>query len=138
MAATSNPLSQLQTLVKSMSMRQRILIGGTALAIGIGVAAFVAWQRTGDYPPLYTGLAAEDAGAIVQKLKEKNTPYRIGDSGATIQVPSAHVAEMRLEMAAAGLPTTGRIGFELFDKTHFGATDFMERVNFRRALEGEL
>jgi flagellar M-ring protein FliF len=125
-------------MIKSLGVRQQLMIAGTTLAIGAAVA-FFAWRHNeADYRPLYTGLAAEDAGAMVQKLKEKNVPYRLSGNGSTILVPSAKVGESRLEMAAAGLPKTGRIGFELFDKSHFGATDFMEHVNFRRALEGEL
>ena len=64
--------------------------------------------------------------------------FRLSESGSTVLVPSAKLAEMRLEMAAAGLPKSGRIGFELFDKTNFGATEFVEHINYRRALEGEL
>jgi flagellar M-ring protein FliF len=129
MAAAANPLSHIQALFKHFSLRQRLMIGATALAIGAAVALF-AWRGTeSDFRPLYTSLAAEDAGGIVQKLKEKNVPYRLSDGGSTVLVPSAKVAESRLEMASAGLPKTGRIGFELFDKSHFGATDFMEHVN---------
>ena len=74
----------------------------------------------------------------MQKLKEVRTPYRISNNGATISVPEDKVAELRLEMAGAGVPKSGRIGFEIFDKTNFGMTDFAEHVNYRRALEGEL
>jgi flagellar M-ring protein FliF len=138
MTPAGNPLLQISTLFKSFSLQQRLMIGATAVAIGAAVALFAWRSNEGDYRPLYTSLPPEDAGAMVQKLKEKNVPYRLSDSGSTILVPSGKVAESRLEMASAGLPKTGRIGFELFDKSHFGATDFMEHVNFRRALEGEL
>jgi flagellar M-ring protein FliF len=138
MPASANPLGQIQTLLRSLSAKQRLMIGGAALAAGVAVALF-AWRHSGaNYQPLYTSLSAEDAGAIVQKLKEKSVPYRLSENGSTILVPSSQVAETRLEVAATGLPKTGRIGFELFDKSQFGATDFMEHVNFRRALEGEL
>jgi flagellar M-ring protein FliF len=83
-------------------------------------------------------VAAEDAAAIVQKLKETGIEYRLPESGGTVLVPTAHLAELRLSLAAAGLPKTGRIGFELFDKTNLGATEFTEHINYRRALEGEL
>ena len=75
---------------------------------------------------------------MVQKLKESGTPYRLSNNGTTISVPEEKVAELRLEMAGAGVPKSGRIGFEIFDKTNFGMTDFAEHVNYRRALEGEL
>ena len=74
---------------------------------------------------------------VVQKLKESGVEYRCRN-GTTVLVPSDRVAELRLDMAAAGLPKSGRIGFELFDKTNFGSTDFAEHVNYQRALEGEL
>src|SRR5206468_7461994 len=84
------------------------------------------------------GVAAEDAAGIVQKLKETGVDYRLPEGGGSVLVPSARLAELRLTMAAAGLPKSGRMGFELFDKTNLGATEFTEHVNYRRALEGEL
>src|SRR4029077_21199068 len=88
--------------------------------------------------PLYTSLAPEDAGAIVLKLRESGVDYRVTDNGTTLMVPDAKAPELRLQMAGLGLPQKGRIGFEIFDKTNFGVTDFAEHVNYRRAVEGEL
>jgi flagellar M-ring protein FliF len=87
---------------------------------------------------LFTGIAAEDAAGIVQKLKESGVEYRLPEGGGSVLVPSARLAEVRLSMAAIGLPKSGRIGFELFDKVNLGATEFTEHINYRRALEGEL
>jgi flagellar M-ring protein FliF len=131
-------LEQVTALFRSIPRRQLILIGSSALAIGAAVFGFSYWKRNSDFRPLYQSLSPEDAGTVVAKLKEKNIPFRLSSDGATVSVPEDKVAEERLEMAAAGLPKTGRIGFELFDQTKFGATDFMEHVNYRRALEGEL
>ena len=128
----------MQKLLGSLSVKQRITILITVLAAAAGLYALVQWKRESDFRPLFTGMAAEDAGAVVQKLKEGGVPYRLSENGGTVLVPSARVAEWRLGMAAAGLPKSGRIGFELFDKTNFGATEFTEQINFRRALEGEL
>ena len=75
---------------------------------------------------------------MVAKLHEGGVEYRLADNGSTILVPSDKVAEARLQMAAAGLPKSGRIGFELFDKANFGASEFTEQVNYHRAIEGEL
>ncbi len=75
---------------------------------------------------------------MVAKLRESGSEFRLSDNGSVVLVPSARVAELRLQMAAAGLPKSGRIGFELFDKTTFGMSDFTEQVNYHRALEGEL
>ena len=99
---------------------------------------FVHWKHEGDFRPLYTSMAPEDAAGVVQKLKETGVEYRLSDNGGTVMVPSEKLAESRLALAAAGLPKTGRIGFELFDKSNFGATEFVEHINYKRALEGEL
>lgn len=96
------------------------------------------WNRERDFRPLYSALSAEDAAAVVAKIRESGSEYRLSDNGAAVLVPSAKVAELRLQLAAAGVPKSGRIGFELFDKTNFGASDFTEQVNYHRALEGEL
>jgi flagellar M-ring protein FliF len=131
-------MKDIAKLLASFSMTQRIAMAAAAVAVGVGVWVFANYRHESDFRPLYTGVAAEDAGAIVQKLREKNIPYRVGDHDGSIMVPSAKVAETRIELASAGLPKSGRIGFELFDKTKFGSSDLTERVNLRRAVEGEL
>jgi flagellar M-ring protein FliF len=128
----------MKKILANLSIRQRISIAAVALLVGFGVYELVRRQREGDFKPLFTGLSAEDAAAIVQKLKEGGVEYRLPESGGSVLVPSARLAETRLTLASAGLPKTGRIGFELFDKTNLGATEFTEHVNYRRALEGEL
>jgi flagellar M-ring protein FliF len=125
-------------LLAHLSLRQRISIAAVAILVGFGVYELVRRQREADFKPLFTGVSAEDAGAIVQKLKESGVEYRLPEGGGSVLVGSERVAELRLQLAAAGLPKTGRIGFELFDKTNLGATEFTEHVNYRRALEGEL
>jgi flagellar M-ring protein FliF len=120
-----------------LSVKQRISIAAVAVLVAVGIYAFVRHQREADFRPLFTGVPAEDAAAIVQKLKETGVEYRLAENG-TVSVPSARLPELRLAMAAAGLPKTGRMGFELFDKTNLGATEFTEHINYRRALEGEL
>src|SRR6202011_3662243 len=94
--------------------------------------------RERDFRPLYGGLSAEDAAGVVAKIRESGSEYRLSDNGSAVLVPSGKVAELRLQLAAAGVPKSGRIGYELFDKTNFGASDFAEQVNYHRALEGEL
>jgi flagellar M-ring protein FliF len=122
--------------IKGMPFKNRIiLIGAVTLAIA-GVILFVAWMQKADYQVLFTNLAEGDAGGIVQKLKELKVPYRL-ESGS-IMVPADQVYDLRLQLAAQGLPHGGGIGFELFDKTDFGATDFVQKLNYRRALQGEL
>ena len=109
----------------------------SALVAG-GIYGLTQWQREAGFRPLYTTLAPEDAALVVQRLKESGVQYRLSANGTVISVPEERVAELRLDMAAAGLPKSGRIGFEIFDKTNLGMTDFAEHVNYRRALEGEL
>jgi flagellar M-ring protein FliF len=128
----------MKKILAHLSTRQRISILAVLLACAGGVYALVQYQREADFRPLFTGVAPEDAAAIVQKLKEGGVEYRLPVEGGMVMVPSARLAELRINMAAAGLPKTGRIGFELFDKTNLGATEFTEHINYLRALEGEL
>lgn len=130
-------MAQLTSLLAGLSWKQRISIGVAAAAVVLAIWLGVRWNRERDLRPLFTNLSAEDSGALVARLRSSNVPYSVRDDGA-ILVTSARVAELRLEMASAGLPRTGRIGFELFDKTNFSATDFTEQINYRRAVEGEL
>lgn len=131
-------MDQLRKLISGLSLLQRLSILGMAAAVVAGILAFVHYKHEGDFHPLYSGMAPEDAATVVQKLKESAVEYRLGDNGATVLVPTQKMAESRLTLAAAGLPKSGRIGFELFDKNNFGATEFVEHINYKRALEGEL
>jgi flagellar M-ring protein FliF len=128
----------MKNLLTSLSVRQKITIAVVGLLIAGGIYSLVYWQKESGFKPLFTGLTPEDAAGIVQRLKEAGVDYRLPESGGSVLVQPAHLAELRLTMAAAGLPKSGRIGFELFDKTNLGATEFTEHVNYRRALEGEL
>ena len=128
----------MKRILANLSVRQRISIAVMAVVVLAGLWGMVRWQRESDFKPLFTGVSPEDAAAIVQKLKESGVAYRLPEAGGSVLVPSAKLAELRIEMAAAELPKTGRIGFELFDKANLGATEFSEHINYRRALEGEL
>ena len=114
---------------------------GLLVALAAGVAALVSvtlWTQQPDMQVLFANLAPEDAGAIVEKLKEAKVPYEIGGSGASILVPSAQVHDLRLQMAGQGLPHGGGVGFEIFDRTTLGMSEFVQKLNYRRALQGEL
>jgi flagellar M-ring protein FliF len=128
----------MKKILANLPVRQRITIAVVLLAAAGGIFLLVQHQREADFRPLFTGVAPEDASAIVQKLKEAGVDYRLPTEGGVVLVPSAKLAELRINMAAAGLPKTGRIGFEIFDKTNLGATEFTEHINYQRALEGEL
>src|SRR5688572_13024772 len=90
------------------------------------------------YALLFSDMDAEAGGQVVTRLKSMKVPYQVDEGGGAIRVPANRVDELRLELTSQGLPSTGRIGFEIFDRTAFGATEFMEKINYRRALEGEI
>ncbi len=132
------PKNQITRLLRALTVQQRWTIGIASVLLVAGIYGFLRWEREANFRPLFTDLAPEDAGPVVQKLKEEGVSFRLSSNGGTISVPDDRVAELRLDMAGAGLPKSGRLGFELFDKANFGITEFAEHVNYRRALEGEL
>lgn len=131
-------MNQLARIWSSLSRGQQIsliLIPALLAAIGFGVTR---WMHDSAFRVLYSALAPEDASAVTQKIREAGIEYKLDETGATILVPAERIADARLALASAGLPKTGRIGFEIFDRNNLGASDFAEQVNYRRALEGEL
>src|ERR1700690_905774 len=131
-------MDQAKKLLLALTPRQLMTIAIVAIAVVGGVMGLSRWERESGLRPPYSGLAPEDASAIVQKLHEGGGDYKITNNGTALLAPEDKVPELRLKMAGLGLPKTGRIGFEIFDKTNFGITDFAEHVNYRRAVEGEL
>ena len=131
-------IKQLVAFLKGLSTRQRALLGGAAVAIALTLWLFVRLFGTGDMAPLYTGLSSSDAQGIAQRLAAENVQYSISPDGSTISVPANKLDQMRLEMSQEGPPQSGRLGFELFDKPNWSGSDFSEKVNYQRALEGEL
>lgn len=109
------------------------------LAAGsIGAASLLFnWASQPEFQLLYSNLSQEDSALIVEKLKEKRIPYKVNGAGSVL-VPSEKVHETRLELAGAGLPKGGGVGLEVFDKTGFGMTEFTQKVNYLRAIQGEL
>lgn len=131
-------LKQLADFWASLPTPKRIaLVLVTALVLTSVMAVSVLGSRE-TYGTLYSELSAEDAGAIVEKLKTAQVPYKLESNGTMIMVPEERVPGLRLELAAAGLPHGGSVGFEIFDRSKIGATEFEQQVNLRRALEGEL
>lgn len=139
MAAIGQDLGrQTRSLWDQMTSSQKLMV---LLAIALGVVAMVLLlSRAGktEMVPLYTNLSASDAADIVAKLREMRVPYEISDGGTTIRVPFPDVYETRMNLASQGLPKGGTVGFEIFDKTSFGVTEFTQKMNYRRALQGEL
>jgi flagellar M-ring protein FliF len=117
--------------------RKLLLAGGVAALLALIVASLL-WSRQDDYKVLFANLADKDGGAIVAQLSQMNVPYKYTEGGTAILVPADKVHDVRLKLAQAGLPKGGTVGFELMDNARFGTTQFQERLNFQRGLEGEL
>ncbi len=120
----------------SAVMRSMVVFGvvGTLLAVGIMLSVDT---NTG-FVPLFTRLSPEDAADIAEELKQRKIPYELAGQGGTILVDPKAVHQIRLDIASAGLPRGGGVGFEIFDRTTVMMTNFTQRVNFTRALQGEL
>ena len=119
--------------------------GGRNFFLMLGVAAILAvmsgvwmWSRQPDYRVLFSNFSDRDGGAIVASLQQMNVPYKFAEGGGAILVPAGQVHEVRLKLAAQGLPKGGNVGFELLENQKLGVSQFLEQVNFQRALEGEL
>jgi flagellar M-ring protein FliF len=128
----------MKRLYDSLTWKQIASILLAAAAVIASLVTFSHWHQEQDFRPLFSSLSPEDAAAVLAKVREGGSEFRLSDNGTSVLVPSAKVAELRLQLAAAGVPKSGRIGYELFDKTNFGASDFAEQINYHRALEGEL
>lgn len=138
MASAKDYIEQLKALFTNMDRRQQLIAGGVVLFVLAGFAALVFFTNRVDYATLYSDIDQADAADIVKWLKDENIPYRLAHGGTTVQVPAEKVYDIRLALAGAGLPSGKTPGFSLFDKTNLGATDFVQRVNYQRALQGEL
>src|SRR5579863_7871299 len=131
-------MNQLVRIWNSLTRTQQISLVVIPAVVCAVVFGLLRWKHENAFRVLYSALAPEDAALVTQKIREAGIEYRLDETGATVSVPSDHLAEARLALAGAGLPKSGRIGFELFDRTNLGASDIAEQVNYRRALEGEL
>jgi|AntRauTorckE6833_2_1112554.scaffolds.fasta_scaffold00308_7 flagellar M-ring protein FliF len=114
-----------------------IITAGTAVIL-IVLGYLIISGDAAVYTPLYTDVVSEEAGEIVNALDERNIPYKLTNGGGTIEVPKSQVYQARIDLAAEGLPNQGVVGFEIFDESQFGATDFERKVNYYRAIGGEL
>lgn len=131
-------LSQFSELWKRLDSRARLIVMVAGVLVGIGVVLLSRTQSGPVYTALYGNLSAEDAGAIVEKLKAGKVPYRLTNGGGTVEVPEERVYEQRITLAKEGLPSSGQVGFEIFDKSGLPGTEFSNRINYQRALQGEL
>ncbi|MGC2152402.1 MAG: flagellar basal-body MS-ring/collar protein FliF, partial [Terriglobales bacterium] len=131
-------LKQLQDFLGGLSLQQKAMLAGGTLAVGLTLWGFVALFGQGKNVTLYTGLRPADAQSLSTRLAAKNIPYQISPDGGSVLVPAEKLDAARLETAAQGLPSNARLGFELFDTPNWAGSDFSEKVNYQRALEGEL
>jgi flagellar M-ring protein FliF len=131
-------LARVKSLRESFTTTQLVSMAAAFLAVVGVVFAFGYWASRPTYRLLFSDLDAESASQVTAKLTELKVPYELAESGRGIRVPEDRVDQLRLDFAGQGLPAGGRLGFEIFDGTNFGWTEFLEQVNYRRALEGEL
>jgi len=138
MALLPQTLQQLATVVRGMSPAKRLTMLTLILGTVAGFAFLMTWSGGVELRAVYTNLDPQDAGAIVGRLKEQKIPYRIADDGRTVLVPAESLHEIRMQMASEGLPQGSGVGFEVFDNTKLGMSEFAQNVNYQRALQGEL
>ena len=135
-------LNQIATLLQNLTVRQRIVAAVSIVAL-IGFLVFLTLYKNTNsnsikgYSVLFDNTTASDSALIIQQLEKEKVPYKVLNEGA-IAVPSEVVHKQRISIAALGIPKNSKVGFEIFDKTEFGATDFEQKIKYVRALEGEL
>lgn len=131
-------MNQFSEFINRLSGPQKLIIAGATTAALAVVILMVTVFSKPSYGTLFSNLNPQDASKIVQTLKEKSIPFMLDDDGKTVLVPKQQLYELRLEMASQGLPNSSVIGYEIFDRTNLGVSDFVQKINYRRALEGEL
>jgi flagellar M-ring protein FliF len=137
-ATATETMDRVKAFWSSRTSKQQLYLGA-GLAVTLATIALLGQMMTSpDYKPLMSGLEAADAQAISAQLTAKKIPFLLGPDGASISVPADQVDAARLEVSSHDSPHSGRMGFEIFDKVSWGQTEFDERVNYQRALEGEL
>jgi len=131
-------LTQFLDFIGSLPFSKKVSIAFTFILVIGGFALMFFWANQENYQVLFNNISPQDGGTIVTKLKEQNVPYRVESNGTTIMVPAEKVYELRLTLAGDGLPNGGSVGFEIFDNPDFRTTKFVQELNYRRALQGEL
>lgn len=124
--------------VAALDRNQRIMIGAVGALVVAGLVAALMFSRQPDYRVLFSNLSDKDGGAIVAQLASMNVPYKYTEGGGAIMIPADRIHDVRLKLATQGLPKGAVSGFEIMENSKFGITQFQERVNYQRALEGEL
>lgn len=125
-------------VLAALPARSKMMLAAGVAALVALMVASVLWSRQPDWRVLFANLSDRDGGAVIASLSQMNVPYKHADGGAAILVPADKVHDVRLKLASQGLPKGGTVGFELMENQKFGTTQFQERLNFQRGLEGEL
>src|SRR5882757_962207 len=131
-------LEQFRRLWSQFSAPQRITLSLAAAAVIVAMVALVMWAQRPEMKLLYGKLGEKEASEVVASLEAQGVKYQIGAGGGSIYVPSDRVHRIRMDLAAKGIPGGEGVGFEIFDRSNFGISDFVQRTNFTRALQGEL
>lgn len=137
MAEKTAPSNLIES-VRQWPRKRQLSLAATLLICLVFFAGIIMQANKADYQLLFGNLESADAAAVVDRLKEQKVPYRLENGGRAIFIPAEQVYETRLAMAGSGLPNGGGVGFEIFDKQSFGMTDFAQKINYLRALQGEL
>ncbi len=131
-------ITDIKEVIKQWPLNKLIALLVVFILTVAGIGSMVWWAQTADYQVLYSNLSIEDASSVTDKLKEMKVPYRLESGGTAVLVSAVDVYDLRMQLASSGLPRGGGVGFEIFDETKFGMTQFLQKVNYRRALQGEL
>ncbi|WP_336501591.1 flagellar basal-body MS-ring/collar protein FliF [Microbacterium paraoxydans] len=136
--AVTGAFQRMRRVIAGFSLAQRtIAIIGIAV-LALGIIALSSWLSRPTYTPLFSGLNASDANAVVEQLRSASVPYELADGGATVLVPEKDVYDQRLAAASAGLPSAGSAGYSLLDDMGVTTSEFQQSVTYKRAIEGEL
>lgn len=131
-------MQALSQIWSTFSVSQKILVLSVAASVVVLSAVVTLLASRPDYTILFSNMKAEDAAQVAEKLRDQKIRYRLAANGTAIEVPSKDVHNARLSMASQGLPAGGSVGFEIFDKSSLGVTDFSQKMSYLRALQGEL
>lgn len=131
-------LTRLTDTWDTLSPVRKGMLTASGLALVALLFVVYSWSGRTEFITLYSRLDGADSGEIVEQLRSRGVPYELEAGGSTIRVPAAQADELRVDFATQGLPTGGQVGFELFEGSSFTATDFVQRLNFQRGLQGEL
>jgi len=133
-----NPIAAVLNIFNKLTLQQKFVLGGAVGATVLLLGILLVFMNQPSYTALYSNLSQEDASKVIDQLNAQKITYQITDNGATIKVPKDKVYEERITLAGKGIPSSGVVGYEIFDKTTMGMSDFMQKLDYKRALEGEL